>query len=206
MKNKFNEDDLINFEKDIFNNYSEGKIKAPVHLVGSTDKSQERFLINLFTEKINKQDYIFGTHRSHYIALLKSQDKKWVKSEILAKRSININSKKHKIFTSAIVGGNLPIALGTAMALKKKRSKNHVYCFTGDMASQMGIFYECWKYALGEKLPITFIVEDNKIGCYTPTKKVWKEFADWGEDFNKIIYYNYKRKYPHYGTGSWVRF
>ncbi len=197
---------LIDFETDISKIYSQGKIRAPVHLVGSVDKTQERFLIKLFNEKINKQDYIFGTHRSHYIALLKSQDPKWVKSEILANRSMHINSKKHKIFTSSIVGGCLPIALGTAMALKRKKSKEKVWCFVGDMASQMGIFHECVKYATGNRLPITFIIENNTLGINTPTCKVWKAPTSWDNSFAKIIYYKYKRKYPHHGIGKFVNF
>lgn len=195
---------LIDFETDIFNNYSQGNIRAPVHLTGSVDGVQEDALINIF-KKIKKNDWVFSTHRSHYHAILKSQDMEWVKKEILAKRSIHINSKKHKIFTSAIVGGNLPIALGVAMALKRKRSKNHVYVFTGDMASQMGIFMECWKYSVWHKLPITFIIEDNGIGCYSPTEKVWGGKINTNNETN-IIQYKYKRKYPHYGTGSWITF
>ena len=40
--------ELIDFETDIFNNYSEGKIKAPVHLTGSIDGHQEDELIRIF--------------------------------------------------------------------------------------------------------------------------------------------------------------
>jgi len=205
MKNKFNKNDLINFEKNIFENYSYGVIRAPVHLVGSIDGSQEEFLIKLFNNKINNQDWIFGTHRSHYHSILKSQNKKWVKGEIFAKRSSHLNSKYHKIFTSAIVGGILPIALGTAFALKQKKSKNKVWCFIGDMAANMGIMWECLRYAKGEKLPITFIVEDNTWGVYTPTQKVWKDKLEYRNN-KYIYYYKYKRRFPHYGIGSWVTF
>ncbi len=199
-----NKQDLINFETDIAENYSEGKIKAPVHLTGSTDGTQEDALIEIF-KKIKPNDWVFSTHRSHYHALLKSNNPKWVKGEILARRSININSKKYKFFTSAIVGGNLPIALGVAFALKRKKSKDRVWCFTGDMAAKMGIMWECVRYAQGNKLPIIFIVEDNGIGCYTPTQKVWRDKMGYGIS-KRLIHYKYKRKYPHYGCGSWVVF
>ena len=202
--------DLINFEKDIFNNYSEGKIQAPVHLTGSVDGEQEEELLKIF-KNIKKGDWVFSTHRSHYHSLLKSQDKDWVKGEIFNKRSSHLNSNKHKIFTSAIVGGCLPIALGTAFALKKKRSKRKVWCFVGDMAANMGIFNECFKYALANNLPITFVVENNTWGVYTPTNKVWgfKNGNNIIYQINnniKLIIYNYKRKYPHYGVGKWITF
>ncbi len=194
---------LIDFETDIFDIYSQGKIRSPVHLVGSVDGKQEDVLLKIF-KKIKKNDWVFSTHRSHYHAILKSQDMEWVKSEILANRSMHINSKKHKIFTSSIVGGCLPIALGTAMALKRKKSKDKVYVFVGDMASQMGIFHECHKYATGNKLPITFIIENNTFGIYTPTSKVWPIMIF--SITNNIIFYDYKRKYPHHGIGKFVNF
>ena len=199
---KFTKQNLLDFETDIKNNYGQGKIRAPVHLCGGNEDA----IIEVF-KQVKKNDWVFSTHRSHYHALLKSKNPEWLKNEIFAKRSSHINSKKHKIFTSAIVGGILPIALGTAMAIKRKRHKEKVWCFVGDMASEMGIFYEYLKYAEGEKLPITFIIEDNGFGVYTPTRKVWKEkwFLE-NLTNSKVIYYKYKRIYPHYGIGKWIVF
>ena len=204
MKNKFTEQDLADFEKDIADNYSEGKIRAPVHLTGSIDRTQEKKLIDIFKE-IKSNDWVFSTHRSHYHALLKSNNPKWVKQQILDRKSINIHSKKYKFFTSAIVGGNLPIALGVAMALKRKKSKNKVWCFIGDMAANMGVTWECLRYAIGNELPFTLVVEDNGIGCYTPTNKVWKDNLEYAES-KYLIHYKFKRKYPHYGIGKWITF
>lgn len=214
LKNlKMNEQDLINFEKDIADNYSQANIRGPVHLSGGNEKQ----LIEIF-KNVKKEDWVFSTHRSHYHALLKSEDPKWLKEQIFLKRSSHINSKKYKIFTSAIVGGILPIALGTALAIKRKNTEreifgvktkiidsSHVWCFVGDMASNMGIFPECWKYAVGENLPITFVVEDNSFGCYTPTNEVWKS-RDHYINPTSLICYSYKRTYPHYGIGSWINF
>jgi len=192
---EFNEQDLIDFETEIKELYSNGQIKSPIHL----SKGNEVPLIKIF-EEVKEKDWIFSTHRNHYHALLKSKNKEWLKNEILENKSMHINSKEYKIFTSAIVGGILPIALGTALAIKIKKSEEHVWCFVGDMAAEMGIFHECTKYAGGYNLPITFVVEDNGVGCYTPTKEVWKK----GEV--DIREYKYKREYPHHGIGKWVDF
>lgn len=198
-------EDLIMFEQDIKNNYEQAKIRAPVHLSGGNEQQ----LINIFG-KIEKNDWVFSTHRSHYHALLKSGNPKWLREQIFLKRSSHINSKKYKIFTSAIVGGICPIALGVALDIKRRKGKNKVWCFVGDMAAHMGIFYECLKYATNFNLPITFIIEDNFFGVYTPTTKVWGERFDelWNENYyNKhVIYYEYKRIYPHYGVGKWINF
>jgi hypothetical protein len=88
--------------------------------------------------------------------------------------------------------------------------KERVYVFIGDMASEMGCFNEAVKFAIGKQLPITFIIEDNEIGCNTPTFEVWglrthhDEYKKFGSV--EIIHYHYKRYYPHYGIGEFVTF
>lgn len=186
-------EELIEFENLVKSFYEQGRIHSPVHLSGGNENQ----LIKIF-KLVKKNDWVFSTWRSHYHALLKSQDWVWLMSEILKNRSIHINSRKYKIFTSAIVGGILPIAVGVALAIKRKHLKSHVWCFVGDMTAETGNFYECVKYAAG--LPITFVVEDNGLGVYTPTGKVWKKGRA------KVVRYKYKRKYPHHGIGKWVNF
>lgn len=197
-----NKKELLDFETDIRDNYEQAKIRAPVHLCGGNENQ----LIQIF-KKIKSNDWVFSTHRSHYHALLKSNNPAWVREQIFLKRSININSKKYKIFTSAIVGGICPIALGAALAIKGSKRKEKVWCFVGDMASEMGTFHECLKYAQNFDLPITYIIEDNGFGCYTPTEKAWGGRMNYCEQTNnKLDGYNYKRIYPHYGIGKWITF
>lgn len=202
MKSKIASSDLIEFENQIAKEYENGKIANPIHLSGT---GHEEALINIFKE-IKKEDWVFSTHRNHYHVLLKSQDQDWVRKQIY-KSSMHINSKKHKIFTSAIVGGNLPIALGVALALKLKGKKDKVYCFTGDMASRMGGFTECVMYADGHDLPIKFVIEDNKLGVMTNTGKVWGSSCyQFHLKKPMVAILNYKRKWPHHGIGKWVNF
>jgi len=191
------EKDLIAFEEEIKELFLAKKIKAPIHLsVGS-----EKPLIDIF-KKIKKEDWVFSTHRNHYHALLKGISKEWLKNEIFQGRSMHIYSKEHKFFTSAIVGSISPIAIGVAMALKRKKSKNKVWAFVGDMAAEMGIFHECSKYAARHQLPIIFVIEDNGLSINTPTQKIWGT----SKSLPKIIRYRYRRKYPHQGIGEWVVF
>lgn len=194
-----NKKELIEFEDDIKKKYEQGKIKSPVHFSGGNEKQ----LIKIF-KKIKPEDWIFSTHRSHYHSLLKSKNSKWLKTQILLNRSMHINSKKYKIFTSSIVGGHIPIAVGMALAIKATEGKERVWCFLGDMASEMGIFWECFKYASNFELPIIFVVEDNKIGCYTPTDIVWGKRNHIYND--QIKEYKYERTYPHHGIGKWINF
>ena len=190
--------DLINFEKDIKNIYNKSLIKAPIHLSGNNEEQ----LIKIF-KHIKKSDWVFSTWRNHYHALLRGLDPKWVKKEIINGRSMGINNFKKKFYSSSIVGGILPIALGVALGIKKKKQKNKVWVFIGDMTYETGVFHEVYKYSKNFKLPIKFIIEDNNLSTNTPTDKVWKKKSKKPKD---IIFYKYKRKYPHHGTGTWVLF
>jgi pyruvate dehydrogenase E1 component alpha subunit len=190
--------DLIDFELDIKKIYEAGKIKAPIHLSGNNEDS----LINIF-KKIKKNDWVFSTWRNHYHALLKGIPMNWLKKEIIAGRSMGINNIKYKFYSSAIVAGTIPIALGVAKALKLKKKNQKVWVFVGDMTFETGMFHECYKYAKNHKLPLKFVVEDNNLSTNTPTNKVWVKKSKIPKD---VIYYKYKRKYPHHGTGGWVLF
>ena len=198
MNKKVTKNYLISFEKKIKKLYETKKIKAPIHLSGNNEDQ----LIKIF-KKVKKNDWVFSTWRSHYHALLKGISPKWLENEIVAGRSMGIINKPNKFYSSAIVGGILPIALGVAISIKKKNNKNKVWVFIGDMTFETGLFHECFKYAKNHKLPIKFVVEDNNMSTNTPTNKVWIKKSKVPKG---VFYYKYKRKYPHHGTGSWILF
>ena len=189
---------LIDFEKKIVTLYEKKKIRGPIHLSGNNEDQ----LINIF-KKIKKNDWVFSGWRNHYHAILKNIPLHDIEKQIIKGKSMNLNSMKHNFFTSSIVGGILPVALGVAMALKMKKSKSKVWVFIGDMTYETGIFHECYKYGRNFKLPINFVVEDNNMSTNTPTKKAWGKKQ---KILPNIKYYSYKRKYPHHGIGKWILF
>ena len=198
-----NKQKLIKFEDEIAQLFNAGKIKAPVHLYhGNEDK-----IINIF-KKIKKEDWVFCSWRSHYQCLLKGVPEKQIKDEILACRSISLCFPKYKIYSSAMVGGSIPIAVGTALSIKRNKSKNRVYCFMGEMTSETGIAHECIKYSRNFKLPIHFVIEDNEKSVCTDTRKAWnqKKLSYEGLSDKFVTYYHYKLKYPHAGAGKRVQF
>lgn len=191
-------EDLINFEKELAKEFEAGKIMFPVHFAGCKYKKQERNLIRLF-KKIKKTDYILGTWRNHYLWLLSGRDPFELKKQIRETGSMHIHDKG--FITSSIVAGISPMAVGLAFALKRKKSKRHVWCFIGCMAYRCGITQESIRYAEGHNLPITFVVEDNDISVETATRDVWGT-----KKKKKVVTYKYTRKYPHQGIGKWVLF
>ena len=116
---------------------------------------------------------------------------------------MSICSNFPKFYSSSIVGGTLPIALGVAMANKIKKKSEKVWVFIGDMTYETGVFHECHKYAIQYNLNINFIVEDNDMSTNTPTSKIWKKKT---KTLRNVQKYKYKRKFPHHGTGSWILF
>ena len=198
-----NEKYLINFEDNIAKLFNEAKIKAPIHLYSGNEK----FLINFF-KKIKKNDWVLCSWRSHYQCLLKGVPPKKITNEIINGKSISLCFLDYKIYSSAIVGGSLPIAVGLALSLKRKKSKNKIYCFIGDMTSETGIAHECIKYSRNKNLPIHFIVEDNRKSVCTDTRKAWSKSELTYENVSDkfVTYYKYRLKYPHAGAGQRVQF
>ena len=194
---------LIRFEEEIAELFNDGKIRSPVHLYhGNEDK-----IIEIF-KNIKKDDWVFCSWRSHYQCLLKGVPETLIKKEILSGRSISLCFSDHNIYSSAIVGGSIPIAVGTAMSLKLNKSKNKVYCFMGEMTAETGIMHECLKYSRNFELPIHFIVEDNEKSVCTDTREAWnqKKLTYEGVLDKYVTYYHYKLKYPHAGAGKRVQF
>ena len=200
---KYNKKKLIKFEREIANLFNNKKIRSPIHLYSGNELS----IINVF-KKIKKNDLVFCTWRSHYQCLLKGVPQKKIKNKILEGKSISLCFPEYNIYSSAIVGGNIPIALGAALSMKQLRKKSKVYCFVGEMTSETGIMHECYKFAVNYNLPIHFVVEDNGKSVCTITKKVWKNKKLTYEKKNlpKITYYKYNLTYPHSGAGTRVQF
>lgn len=196
-------EELIEFENHIAHQFNEGKIRSPVHLY----YGNENELIKIF-EKVTPQDWVFCSWRSHYQCLLKGVPKKKIEKKILDGLSISLCFSEYNVYSSAIVGGVIPIAVGAAMSIKKKGEDSKVYCFMGDMTSETGIAHESIKFSIQHKLPIKFIIEDNQKSVCTETRDVWNESKITYEDVNNeyIYYYKYETKYPHAGAGVRVQF
>jgi pyruvate dehydrogenase E1 component alpha subunit len=190
---------LIAFEDTIVNHWEDGKIRGPIHL----SNGNESQLIEIF-KRISSNDWVFSTWRSHYHALLKGISPTWIEEEILAGKSITLCNIDERFYSSAIVTGTLPISLGAAKSIKLAGGTEKVWCFIGDMAFECGIFYEAHKYARNFDLPLYFIIEDNGVSTNTPTDATWNGIKrDIPDD---VIWYEYKSKWPHYGTGKWIVF
>ncbi len=203
MQNLYTPAELIAFETDIAECFNSAMIKAPVHL----QDGNESAMIEIF-KKVQPADWLFCSWRSHYQCLLKGVPKEQLKKDILDGKSITLCYPEYRIYSSAIVTGNIPIATGTALDIKRKGGTNHVWCFVGDMTSETGAFYENHKYAVNHDLPITYVVENNGKSVCTDTLAVWNlaQLTYSKTGIQKVIYYDYETRYPHAGAGKRIQF
>jgi len=195
--------DLIRFESQIASDFNSGLIRAPIHL----SSGNEEQLISIFSS-INPDDWVFSTWRSHYHCLLKGVPPDVLRSDILSGKSISLCYKKYNVFSSAIVTGILPIAVGLAKAIHLEGRSSMVYCFIGDMTAESGTAHECIKYANNFKLPIKFVIENNFKSVCSDTEYVWGDHSLYKSScHSNVIYYEYdSSKYPHAGSGKRKKF
>ena len=205
-------EDLVAFEKEVAHRFESGEIPFPIHLSGGNEDQ----LIEIFKD-IKRTDFVLSTWRSHYHALLHGIPPDELMRQILAGKSMSINSVDPPFYASSIAGGILPVAVGLGMGIKRKSEDRKVWCFVGDMAAMTGGFEEAARYAWNFRLPVMFVVEDNGKSVLTPTKEVWGSWNSegcgysgfWGASesfFRNVRYYKYELAWPHSGTGTHVPF
>lgn len=205
---------LRRFEQSVAEAFNAGKIRAPVHLDGGNEEP----LIEIFRE-VREQDWVCGSWRMHYKALLKGVLESRLLGDILAGKSIALCYPEHRVISSAIVGGIIPIALGIAWGIKRSCGDGlmergpRVWVFCGDMTARTGIYHECVQYANGHGLPIRFVTEDNGKSVCTPTEPVWglSEYARIVDASGRSTSireqrYVYELPWPHAGAGKRVQF
>lgn len=120
---------------------------------------------------LDKGDYVHSTHRNHGHLLARGADPKKALAEILGKATGYAGGKAGTLhgcapdlnfpLSSGIVAGILPIATGTAYALKHKRQPNVSAVFFGEGAMEEGAAYEALNLAALWKLPVLFVCENN---------------------------------------------
>jgi len=123
---------------------------------------------------IGPDDYITSTHRGHGHCIARGGDLKLMLAELCGKEtgycrgrggSMHIaDVRAGNLGATGIVGGNIPVATGAALACKMKKKGQVVLCFFGDGASNNGVFHESLNMAGVWKLPVIYICENNLYG------------------------------------------
>jgi pyruvate dehydrogenase E1 component alpha subunit len=171
--------EIREFEEQIRFLFLEGKMPGTVHqYIG-----QEACAVGVCSA-LDEEDVIASTHRPHGHALARGLSMASIASELYGKMSGCCRGKGGSMHVGdlslgmlpaiAIVGGNLPIVAGMALAFKLRGEKRAAVSFFGDGASNEGVFHEALNAAAIYNLPAVFVCENNLYGASTPFELVSK--------------------------------
>src|SRR5947209_13667694 len=126
---------------------------------------------------LRERDYLISTYRSHGHALVRGTPPENVMAELFGRVDGCCHGRggSMHMFDAArrfmggygIVGGNLPIAAGIALASDYQRTEDITLCTFGDGASNHGPFGETVNLAALWRLPVVFMVTNNQFGMGT---------------------------------------
>lgn len=164
------------FEEKTLFAYSQQKIRGFCHVyIG-----QEAIAAALATA-ITPEDKLVTAYRQHGIALSRGLDSKSCMAELYGKAtgcvkgkggSMHFFSAKHNYFGgNGIVGAQIPIGTGIALAEQYRGSNNLAVCMFGDGAARQGALHESFNMAMLWKLPVLYICENNGYAMGTSIKR-----------------------------------
>jgi acetoin:2,6-dichlorophenolindophenol oxidoreductase subunit alpha len=161
-------------EDTIIKLYPEDEMRSPMHM----SYGQESIPAGV-CQALKSEDPIYTTYRSHAAYLAKTMECRKFFAELYGKTTgtargksgsmhLALPSKGHYGAT-AIVASNLPLAVGTAYAIKYRKQPLVACAFFGDGAMDEGSFWESINIAALQQVPVMFICEDNGYAVHTPT-------------------------------------
>lgn len=162
------------FEDKCAEMYYRGKMFGFVHLYNGQEAVSSGII-----KALRSDDYVCSTYRDHVHALSAGVPAQNVMAELFGKEtgcskgrggSMHLFSQEHNLLGGfAFIGEGIPVALGAAFqsryrkdALGNPDADQVTACFFGDGTTNNGQFFECLNMAALWKLPILFVVENNK--------------------------------------------
>ena len=179
------------FEESCGENYSKGFIRGFLHLyigqeavaVGSIDSLEEK-------------DFIVTHYRDHGHAIARGLSTNRLMAELFGKEtgvskgkggSMHLfDSEKNFMGGHAIVGAQMPLAAGFALASQYRKEDSVTMVYFGDGATNQGTFHETMNLASVWKLPIVFFLENNFYGMGTSVERIrsnGKSFSNMAEGY-----------------------
>lgn len=168
--------EIRKFEEQVDQFYMKGEVHGTGHLYIGMEATAVGSIL-----AIKKDDLITSTHRGHGHCIAKGADLKLMMAELLGKATGYCKGKGGSMHiadislgilgANGIVGGGIAIATGAALAVKETGSGQVVLCFFGDGATNQGVFHESLNMASIWKLPVLYIIENNKYGMGFPVTK-----------------------------------
>ncbi len=147
--------------------YKSGSFRIPIHLALGHEAIAVAVDIVL-----GKQDALILPHRNLHYNLARAKSLRPIADEFLLKEtglasgklgSMNLaNPDARILYASSILGNNLGVAAGTALANKVSEAGDVTWVVTGDGGMEEGAFYEALQFCAAHGLPLLILVENNE--------------------------------------------
>jgi len=164
------------FEERAARAYTEALIGGYCHL----NLGEEAAVVGLMAA-LRPTDYLFTNYREHGYAIMRGIDPKRVMAELYGRvdgvskgwgGSMHMFDVTHRLLGGyGIVGGQLPLATGAALAIDYRGGDEVVMCTLGDGTTAIGAFHESLNIAALWHLPIVFVIINNGLGMGTTVAK-----------------------------------
>jgi pyruvate dehydrogenase E1 component alpha subunit len=163
---------IRHFEERAQEMYMKAKVGGFLHLA----VGEEATIVGTVSV-LRDQDYLISTYREHGQAIARGTDPKVVMAELFGREtgtsrgrggSMHLFDLERRFMGGyGIVGGNLPLAAGFALASDYRGEDSVTLCMFGDGASNQGTFGETMNIAALWRLPVVFLVVNNQYGMGT---------------------------------------
>ncbi|UFT98609.1 pyruvate dehydrogenase (acetyl-transferring) E1 component subunit alpha [Radiobacillus kanasensis] len=165
------------FDEKVDEFFAKGMIHGTTHLCVGQEASAAGACAVL-----EERDKITSTHRGHGHCIAKGADVNKMMAELFGRETGYCKGKggsmhiadveKGNLGANGIVGGGIPLAVGSALTSHMKKLDYVTLCFFGDGASNEGSFHEALNLASIWKLPVVFICENNQYGMSGSVKEM----------------------------------
>jgi len=164
------------FEERAAEAYALGKIGGFCHLyIG-----QEAVGVGAISV-LRDDDYVIGSYRDHGQALARGMTPRTIMAELFGRSDGSSHGKGGSMHLfdrnlnflggHGIVGGHIPLATGVGFAIKYRGGDQVCLCFFGEAAVNGGAFHEALNMAALWKLPVIYMIENNRYGMRAATQR-----------------------------------
>ncbi|MFC4942961.1 pyruvate dehydrogenase (acetyl-transferring) E1 component subunit alpha [Pseudonocardia sp. GCM10023141] len=164
------------FEERAAQGYTQAKIGGYCHL----NLGEEATVVGLMAA-LRPDDYLFTNYREHGYAIAKGIEPGRVMAELYGRTTGTskgwggsmhmFDAGKRLLGGYGIVGGQVPLATGAALAIDYRGGDEVVMCQMGDGTTNIGAFHESLNIAALWNLPIVYVVVNNGLGMGTTVEK-----------------------------------
>jgi TPP-dependent pyruvate/acetoin dehydrogenase alpha subunit len=158
------------FEETVLDNFARGVFSGTTH----TALGQEANAVAVLS-RLEPDDLVFSNHRCHGHFLAYGGDPRALFAELMGKASGVCGGRggsQHlhwrNFYSNGVQGGVAPVAAGMALAEKLKGSPALAAAFLGDGTLGQGVIYEAFNLAALWRIPVLYVVENNRIAQTTP--------------------------------------